>query len=204
MASSRGIMRYTVNIDKIGSRPPKRTSKSFRSAAKADNKQANFEADPWELFTLDYSDSLAKFFGKNTRPILYALCMVTKLGIGVESQPEDDTLFQVTNHAVFMLGINIFTSQKSKRPRNEYSTYRSMSRWVQMLDNRKKGRRWRFQLRYSEAAAWQKVNSQISKMLHCYPHVRWSWKCDNSTYFIGLNHPSFGIHVNSIAWACSL
>jgi len=84
-------------------------------------------AYPIELFTLRYEPSLNRYFGTNTRPILFALCMTTHLQIGVKPTREVN-VFQVTNHDQFMLGISLFTSKKFKKPTSEYSTYRSLAR----------------------------------------------------------------------------
>eukprot|EP00028_Trichosphaerium_sp_Am-I-7-wt_P001761 CAMPEP_0168527216 /NCGR_PEP_ID=MMETSP0405-20121227/12462_1 /TAXON_ID=498012 /ORGANISM="Trichosphaerium sp, Strain Am-I-7 wt" /LENGTH=154 /DNA_ID=CAMNT_0008550269 /DNA_START=198 /DNA_END=659 /DNA_ORIENTATION=+ len=134
--------------------------------------------DPLELFNLEYDECLRKFCGKNTRPVLYALCMATVLQLGVLPVREicfHEQLFQVTNHESFMLALNVFSSEKRKRPTNAYSTYRSLSRWVKMLDTRKKGRAWRFTVRANEKARWAAVTKEVRNMLAIERLVEWEW-----------------------------
>jgi len=89
----------------------------------------NESTDPFSLFSLDYDPMLQKFFGKNTRPILYALAMTIFLNLGVVPvEGQEGRYYNVINHDSFMLSIAIFCSEKSKRPINAYSTYRSISR----------------------------------------------------------------------------
>jgi len=165
----------------------------------------NESADPFSLFSLDYDPMLQKFFGKNTRPVLYALAMTILLRLGViPVEGQEGRFFHVVNHESFMLAVAIFCSEKSKRPINAYSTYRSISRWVNMLDTRKKGRSWRFTLKTEEASRWCEVNHEIRAILNEKLSVSWTYKCNGKVSYMELNSFDFAVNVDAVAWACSL
>mmetsp|Transcript_12260 Transcript_12260/g.13553 ORF Transcript_12260/g.13553 Transcript_12260/m.13553 type:complete len:146 (-) Transcript_12260:401-838(-) len=82
---------------------------------------------PFDLFEIKYDPLLTKFFGKNPRPVLYALCMTIVLKLGVIPVNEG-RYYQVVNHDAFMLSISIFSMDKTKTSTSAYSTYRSIAR----------------------------------------------------------------------------
>mmetsp|Transcript_12195 Transcript_12195/g.13481 ORF Transcript_12195/g.13481 Transcript_12195/m.13481 type:complete len:105 (+) Transcript_12195:787-1101(+) len=103
-----------------------------------------------------------------------------------------------------MLALNVFSSEKRKRPTNAYSTYRSLSRWVKMLDTRKKGRAWRFTVRANEKARWAAVTKEVRNMLAIERLVEWEWTCNGFKETMALKSRTFAICIDAVAWACTL
>mmetsp|Transcript_2216 Transcript_2216/g.2469 ORF Transcript_2216/g.2469 Transcript_2216/m.2469 type:complete len:158 (+) Transcript_2216:481-954(+) len=157
------------------------------------------------MFSISHWDCHCEWFGKSTRPILYALCLVTKLGLGVTLKWDNSGYFYcVTNHDLFMLAFSVFTIQKPKKAKDDYSTYKAMGRWVEMLDHRRRGKQWRFKIRKDELEVWKNVVNAVTAFLETNPCLFWTWTCNGMVDVLPLQTPELQLQLESVLWASKL
>mmetsp|Transcript_2683 Transcript_2683/g.3004 ORF Transcript_2683/g.3004 Transcript_2683/m.3004 type:complete len:279 (-) Transcript_2683:157-993(-) len=114
---------------------------------------------------------LQRVMGKSKTPYLYAVCLAAILKLGVHMENDK---FLVFNDSVFMTAINVFSQYKQKRPRDTYGAYKSIKRWAQVIEKRRKGNSWRFGARPEKRAVWHQAFVEIESILKIQSHVKWT------------------------------
>jgi len=128
------------------------------------------EANRNSSLPLSAQPLLQRVMGKSKKPYLYAVCMTVELELGVH---RENDVFLVFNDNLFMTAVGVFNQYKNKRPRDSYGAYKSIKRWANVLDKRRKGNSWRFSFKTDKERVWKSAFAEIEAVLKIQSTVTW-------------------------------